>query len=305
MDSTSDEPTVKIPPSNAEIGSLLDEVSDLLEEQGASPFRVRAYRRGAATVRGLAEPSHAILRREGLDGLIRLPGIGRSLAHSVDVLVHTGSLPMLDRLRGEHVAERLFATVADIGPKLAERIHDTLGIENLVDLEAAAADGRLGAVPGMGSKRIQAVREALAGRFHHASPKLSDPPTSDAPAIEELLGVDREYRQKVHRNQLPKISPRQYNPTGANWLPILHTVRADRHYTAMFSNSSLAHQKGTTRDWVVISRDDQGHSGCWTVITESRGKLLDHRMVRGREAECEMYYREHERTQLQLDFHDD
>jgi len=293
------------PLSNLDVGAALDDASDLLEEQGANPFRVRAYRRAAATVRGLDQPVRDLLQQQGLDGLLRLPGIGQSLAHSIDHLVHTGSLPMLDRMRGEHVAEQMFATVADIGPKLAARIHEALGIETLAELEAAARDGRLAQVPGMGEKRVQAVRETLAGRFHHLLQPPVPPAPAEQPAIEELLGVDREYRKLAAKNRLPKIAPQQFNPTGAAWLPILHTVRADRHYTAMFSNTAHAHQAGTTQDWVVIYRDDAAHGGCWTVVTGAQGKRLGRRIVRGREQDCDAYYAKHSRTQMQLDFHDD
>lgn len=303
MKTTGEQAEAVAVPGNPDVASALDEVSQLLEEQGANPYRVRAYRRAAATVRGLTQPLHQILQQQGLNGLLRLPGIGQSLAHSIDHLVHTGKLPMLDRLRGEHAAEQLFATVADIGPKLAARIHENLGIDTLAALEAAASDGRLARIPGMGTKRVQAVRETLAGRFHHdLLPPVPLTPR-EKPSIDELLGIDREYRRLVRRGQLPKIAPRQFNPTGEAWLPVLHTVRGERHYTALFSNTAHAHEAGGIRDWVVIHRDDD-QTGSWTVITAGFGKLHGHRIVRGSEQECEAYYAEHAHTQLQLKFHD-
>ena len=54
--------------SNALIASRLEEVGELLEQQGASPFRVAAYQRAAQTVRRLARPVGQILRREGFEG---------------------------------------------------------------------------------------------------------------------------------------------------------------------------------------------------------------------------------------------
>ncbi|MHC5003380.1 MAG: hypothetical protein ACYTJ0_09670, partial [Planctomycetota bacterium] len=69
-------------PDNTTIAAALEEVADLLEAQGANPFRVRAYRQAAVTVRRLDEPVHAIVRREGADALQRLPGIGSSLARA-------------------------------------------------------------------------------------------------------------------------------------------------------------------------------------------------------------------------------
>ena len=185
--------------------------------------------------------------------------------------------------------------MADIGPKLAQRIHEELGIETLAELAAAASDGRLGRVRGMGVKRVQAVREALAGRFHRAgsaeAPAASpSPPVGKPPPVPELLDVDGEYRRLAKQGKLPRIAPRRFNPTGDAWLPVLHTEREGRHYTALYSNTARAHELGTTHDWVVIYRDDDQHSGSWTVITSSFVALRGRRVVRGREDECARHY---------------
>ena len=73
------------------------------------------------------------------------------------------------------------------------------------------------------------------------------------------------------QGKLPRIAPRRFNPTGDAWLPVLHTQRDGRHYTALYSNTARAHELGTTHDWVVIYRDDDQHSGSWTAITASFG----------------------------------
>ena len=135
--------------TNHEVAELLYELSTLLREQGANPFRVRAYERAAETLRGLRQPAHEIVAEEGLAGLTRLPGIGRSLARAIDKLSRTGRLALLERIRDLNGAEKIFATVPDIGPGLAHRIHQKLGIETLADLEVAARDGRLASVEGM------------------------------------------------------------------------------------------------------------------------------------------------------------
>ncbi len=279
--------------SNLEVASALDEVADLLEAQQANRFRVRAYRGAADTVRSLNTSISQLLETGGLTALMHLPGIGRSLAHSIEQLVHAGRLPLLERLRGEDAAERMFATVADIGPRLAQRIHEQLGIETLSELEAAAYDGRLERLRGMGAKRVRAVRESLAGRYVLAHRKQAqhdfDHPTTPI-AVEELLDIDGQYRRLAARGKLPRIAPRRFNPTGEAWLPVLHTERGERHYTALFSNTARAHEFGMTRDWVVIYRDDHDDHSRWTVITSQYGPLRGQRVVRGREAECAAHY---------------
>lgn len=279
------------PPDNGRLAARLDEVADLLEAQGANVFRVRAYRAAARNLRALARPLPEILAAEGRDGLMRLPGIGASLSHSLEQLVRTGRLGLLQHLRGEVGPEHLFATLPGVGPELAHRLHEQLHIETLPELEDAARDGRLARIPGFGAKRLSAVGAALAAR--HRPPSLRtalSPVPPGQPSVEELLDVDREYREQAKAGRLPCLTPAYQNPTGDAWLPVLHTQRGPRHYTALYSNTARAHALGMTHDWVVIDRDDRAGRGRWTVITARYRPLHGRRIVRGREAECDQYY---------------
>jgi hypothetical protein len=281
--------------SNEEVAAALARIADLLEAQEANPFRVRAYRNAAETIRRADRPVAAILEESGLDGLTRLPGIGESLARSIEQLVHTGRLSLLDRLRGAASPEDVFLTVPGVGRELARRIHEELGIESLADLEIACYDGRLAQVPGIGRRRLTGIRESLAGRFRRGPmmPVPARTATQDEPPVAEILDVDREYRVKSAKKKLPLIAPRRFNPKREAWLPVLHTTRDGRHYTALHSNTARAHELGMTGDWVVIYRDDHDGHGQWTVVTSRLGPLSSgggRRIVRGRERECVEHY---------------
>jgi len=272
---------------NQALADKLDEVASLLELQGANRFRVEAYRSGARTVRELPRPAADIADEEGVEGLEELPAIGETLARAIGTMIRTGSLPQLDRLRGETDPEALFRTLPGIGPALAERIHHELHVDSLEDLEAAAYDGRLASTPGFGAKRLEGIRAALAARLRRvrrSSTRTQEPP------VEEILDVDREYREKAQRDELPTIAPRRMNPEGQAWLPILHTRRGDRSYTALYSNTPLAHRLGRTDDWVVVYPENGASGRPFTVVTERRGRLSGHRVVRGREEACWRLY---------------
>ena len=86
---------------NIAVARCLEETAELLQAQGANPFRVQAYRKAAATVRGLGRPVAEIYRDGGDEGLRQLPGIGDRLGAGLRSLILTGRLPMLERLRGE------------------------------------------------------------------------------------------------------------------------------------------------------------------------------------------------------------
>jgi hypothetical protein len=275
---------------NADVARALDEVGDLLESQHANVFRVASYRRAAAAVRSSPRAVADLVARGGTEALRTLPGVGPRLAQAIAEIAATGRLGMLDRLRGETDAEVLFASVPGLGPVLAHRAHQALGLETLPQLEAAAHDGRLGRVPGYGPRRVRSVTETLATRLGRRWTPPSSASTVDVPSVAELLGVDAQYRDEAAAGRLHLIAPRRFNPERRAWLPILHTERGRRHYTALFSNTALAHRLGRSRNWVVVYLDDTGREHQWTIVTETRGSLAGRRVVRGRETECRAHY---------------
>jgi predicted flap endonuclease-1-like 5' DNA nuclease len=279
---------------NQAVARKLREVALLLEEQGANRFRVRAYRTAADTLERLHTPVSQVVQQQGTDGLQALPGIGVSLARSIHTLVVTGRLPMLDRLRGEMDSVALLASIPGIGPALATRLHDDLHIHTLEQLEIAAHDGRLADIEGVGPKKLQGIIDSLTARLGRirTQRQAGGLPAPVEPPIEELFDVDREYRAAAQAGTLRKIAPHRFNPRREAWLPILHTQRGTRHYTAMFSNTALAHQLKKTHDWVILYYDDEhlGEHQC-TVVTGHQPPFLNKRVVRGREPACDDYYR--------------
>jgi hypothetical protein len=278
---------------NAQIAASLRQAAELLRAQGANPFRVGAYRKAADAVRAYAGDLRSLFERKGLQGLDELPGVGAGIAAAIGEMLRTGRWSQLERLRGSLDPVQLFRTVPGVGPALARRIHDTLAVDTLEGLEAAAHDGRLEAVPGVGERRAAAIRATLAALLEQPRLRRRAGPLAPAgePPVAALLDVDREYREKAARGALPTIAPKRFNPDGRAWLPVLHASRGDWHFTALFSNTARAHELGRTHDWVVLYFYDGEHFEAQrTVVTEARGRLAGRRVVRGREAECEAQY---------------
>lgn len=279
-------------PENDRIADTLERVADLYDAQNGDVFRVRAYRTAATTLRELDDDVAELWSREGLARLEQLPHVGPAIARAIEQLLRTGRLMLLERLQGELGPEHVFASIPGIGKELAHRIHEHLHIATLEELEAAAHDGRLDTVPGFGPRRVRAVREMLGSllRRRRFVQRPEPAPPRLRPGVERLLDVDAQYREAARSDTLPKIAPRRFNPERRAWLPILHAEHDGVHYTALFSNTALAHKLGTTHDWVVIFYDSPHGDGQCTVVTERRGPLAGKRVVRGREAECERYY---------------
>lgn len=293
-------------PDNGAIAAELREMSSLLERQQANPFRVRAYVRAATTVDTLDEPIRDLYDRRGREGLEALPGIGHGIASAIEALLQSGRFPQLERLRGQIDPEALFAQIPGVGPGLAVVIHNELHLDTLEALEAAAHDGRLAEVPGIGPRRLAAIRAILGERLARRQPSKTsmnagtnealapDVATSAVkktahqarPPVSVLLAADREYREKAARGELPRISPRRFNPEHKAWLPVFHTEEDGWHMTILFSNTARAHELKRSHDWVVIYYyDEEHHEGQCTVVTEIYGPRAGRRVVRGREKE--------------------
>ena len=280
-------------PINQTVIDQLLEMAQILEQQRANPFRINAYRKAAQTVSALTTDLGELVELNGLDGLIALPNIGKGIATVIYEIVATGRSSRLQGLRGLLDAEKLFQTIPGVGPELAKRLHNELQVETLETLELAAYDGRLEKVSGLGPRRASAIRAALAqmlGRRSHPHLQRRQSPETE-PTVATLLDVDLEYRAKAEAGKLPTIAPRRFNPDGTSWLPVLHTSRGEFHFTALYSNTALAHQLNRNRDWVILYFYDQHHHEYQhTVVTETHGTLIGKRVVRGREAQCLEYY---------------
>jgi len=272
----------------------LREAADLLHAQGANPYRVAAYRKAAETLARMA-PSEvaALVDREGVEGLDRLPHVGRGIATAIVEMVRTGHWTQLERLRGTTDPVQLFTVVPGLGHRLAERIHEELHIDTLEGLELAAHDGRLEQVPGVGPRRAAAIRANLhamlaRGRNVATAGSMTAGPQ---PTVSALLAIDRQYREQAAAGSLPMIAPTRFNPSHEAWLPVLHAEGDGWQYTAMFSNTAQAHQLKRTHDWVrIFHYDAENSEGQHTVVTETHGPLAGRRVVRGREADCRTHY---------------
>jgi DNA polymerase (family 10) len=145
---------------NVEIARVLNEYADLLDIQGDSAFRVRAYRNAAQTVASLSQPvAQLIAAGEDLE---KLPGIGSSMAEHIREIVETGTLSRLEEVR-----RALPSTLTELmqlehlGPKKARQLYDALGITSVSELAAALEAGKVEALPGFGKKSAANLRHAV------------------------------------------------------------------------------------------------------------------------------------------------
>lgn len=149
--------------TNNDLAAIFERIAALLEIQGDVVFKIRAYQRAAESLRVLGEDIHAVAAENRLG---QIPGIGKAIAEKITELLASGHLTFLDELEQEVPPTLLeLLAVPDVGPRKVALFWRELGITNLAGLEAAANEGRLKSLPGMGEKsqaRIIAGIQALA-----------------------------------------------------------------------------------------------------------------------------------------------
>ena len=272
--------------NNAVIAETLRDAAKLLDQQKASRPRILTYDNAARTIEGLPENIADVAAR-GVEALESLPYIGRTVATAIIQLTTTGRWEQLERMRGELTPEITFQNVPGIGPAFACLIHESLHVDTLETLEAAAHDGRLETVPGIGERRCKTIRQSLASILVREKQLQQDVNKTNLPPVEVILDVDQEYREKATAGKLALITQNRFSLRSEAWLPVLHTERGPWFFTALFSNTSSAHEVGRTGDRVIILHNSHQHAEdqC-TVVTERSGPLRGRRVVRWREQEC-------------------
>lgn len=152
---------------NADVAAVFEEIADLLEIEGANPFRVRAYRFAARTLRDLSREVAEMV--ENGEDLTTLPGIGKDLAGKIAEIVGTGTAAVL-----EEYHKKIPATVTELlqipglGPKRVKALSRELHIHSAPELQKAAHEGRVRAIPGFGEKIERHILDALAVRVRKA-----------------------------------------------------------------------------------------------------------------------------------------
>jgi DNA polymerase (family 10) len=176
--------------TNIEIAGMLGKLADLLEIAGENPFRVRAYRNAVLLIESTPQ-SIASMVAAGED-LSQMPGIGEALAKKLKEMVETGHLTALEKEEKQVPPALLdLLRIPGLGPKRVHLIYEQLHLTTLTELDAAAKDGRLAALPGFGDKIVTDVRRHLAA---HATGDTRRLRSEVEPLIESLVAALQNHR---------------------------------------------------------------------------------------------------------------
>lgn len=237
-----------MPIHNAEIADIFDTLADLLEIEDANPFRVRAYRNAALSIRQYARSMQSLVDA-GKD-LSELPAIGHDLAEKIKVIVRTGKLPLLEEVRSRTPAALSeLMTIEGLGPKRVKALYKVLKIRSLDDLKRMAENGKIRELEGFGEKTEASILEHVE-RYHGKVKRIL------LAAAEEVADSLSAYLTGIHGvKELAVAGSFRRRKETVGDLDILVTARKDSPVMQRFTEFDevaevLSH--GKTRSTVVL-----------------------------------------------------
>ena len=285
---------------NADVAAAFEEMADLLEIEGANPFRVRAYRFAARTLRDLpAEVGEMVAKGEDLTSL---PGIGDDLAGKIKEILATGTAAALEAQR-----KRVPATLTELlripglGPKRVKTLAHELRVRSLSELQTAAQAGRVRTLAGFGEKTEQHILDALARRLAEA-PRVQRAvaiPSAEALVayLEQSSGVSRVIAAGSYRRGLETIGDLDILVTAPAGRTVMDRFVAYQEVRDVLAHgatkSSVRLQSGLQVDLRVVPQDSYGaallyftgskaHNVVLRQLAQQRGlKLNEYGVFRG------------------------
>ena len=140
--------------TNKEMAQTLFKIATLLRDRQDNPYRVRAYENGARALMGRREDAVAVLRDDSRRLRRRKGVLGERLQRKLSELARTGRMDYFADLCADlppYIGALMEAP--GVGPRLAQRLHDALGVETAEQLADAVRSGRAQGVYGVGPKR--------------------------------------------------------------------------------------------------------------------------------------------------------
>jgi DNA polymerase (family 10) len=182
---------------NLDIARTLEDLADLLEIQGANPFRIRAYRNAVRAVEGHSRSLQTMV--EAGEDLTELPGIGKDLAGHITELVTEGTLePLEDVTKVLPLSLVELTRLEGVGPKKARKLFDELDVRTVDDLVAALEAGRVQKLEGFGKKSAEKIQRAIEEhRKHLGRFQIDDAEALIAGVLDHMKGAPGVERLEV------------------------------------------------------------------------------------------------------------
>ncbi|MVM37818.1 DNA polymerase/3'-5' exonuclease PolX [Spirosoma sp. HMF3257] len=144
--------------TNSEIVDLLELTGRLMELHDRDTFKTRTFQTAAFNL----DKYTADLANLPVDELVKLQGVGKSVAQKIREIAETGHLTDLDDLLAETPSGVLdMFRIKGLGVKKVRTLWRELGIDNLRDLQLAGENGQIAKIKGFGASTQEKILAAL------------------------------------------------------------------------------------------------------------------------------------------------
>ncbi|QDK80567.1 DNA polymerase/3'-5' exonuclease PolX [Spirosoma sp. KCTC 42546] len=144
--------------TNSEIVDLLELTGRLMELHDRDTFKTRTFQTAAFNL----DKSTADLANLPVEELVKLQGVGKSVAQKIREIADTGRLTDLDELLAETPSGVLdMFRIKGLGVKKVRTLWRELGIDNLRDLQLAGENGQIAKIKGFGASTQEKILAAL------------------------------------------------------------------------------------------------------------------------------------------------
>ncbi|GAB2591635.1 helix-hairpin-helix domain-containing protein [Spirosoma areae] len=144
--------------TNSEIVDLLELTGRLMELHDRDAFKTRTFQTAAFNL----DKSTADLVNLPVEELVKLPGVGKSVAQKIREIADTGRLTDLDDLLAQTPEGVLdMFRIKGLGVKKVRTLWRELGIDTLHDLQQAGENGQIAKIKGFGESTQEKILAAL------------------------------------------------------------------------------------------------------------------------------------------------
>ena len=147
--------------SNREIAKILFEMAAFYEMEGV-PFKPTAYEGAALGIEGFGEEAKVIYEKEGIEGLTKIPGVGKGIADHIERLLTRGHFKEYTQFKKKYPFDALrLVEIEGVGPKMVKMLWEKLHVHNVEELEKAARAGKIRKLPRFGEKSEEKILEGI------------------------------------------------------------------------------------------------------------------------------------------------
>ncbi len=227
--------------SNTEVAGIFRLLAEVMELHNENPYKIRSYLNAARQIEMLDKDLNEMTPEE----IDAIPGVGEAISKKIQVILKTGSLPLLENYMQQTPAGIIeLLQIKGLGGKKAGILWKKLGITTVDDLLKAAQEHKISQLKGFGPKTeaniAKAVEYYLSVKNKKLYAEVDDPCEELMTLLSKCKDVRRVQETGEMRRKKPVIERIEILVSSENGTLDSITESADFHWVKKDKKSGLA-----------------------------------------------------------------